>query len=83
MDTALRRAIRRDPKDWYSWFQLGLVEDVQGRRKAAISALRRAHDLNPREPLVLTALDEIAAGRRVSVAKYDQLLVERNNSLAR
>ena len=83
MDAALRSAIERDPKDWYSRFELGLVEDVQGHRNAGLSELHRAHALNPREPLVLTALDEIAAGRRVSVAKYDELLVERNNSLAR
>jgi hypothetical protein len=83
MDSALREAIRRDPKDWYSHFYLGLLEDAQGHRAAAISGLHRAHDLNPREPLVLSALDEIAAGRRVSVAKYDELLVERNNALAR
>jgi len=83
MEAALRGAIRRDPQDWYSRFRLGLVEDAQGHVKAARSELRRAHDLNPREPLVLTALDEIAAGRRVSVAKYDELLVERSTSLAR
>jgi tetratricopeptide (TPR) repeat protein len=83
MNEALRDAIRRDPKDWYSHFELGLVEDVQGHPRAAIAELRRARDLNPREPLVFTALDEIAGGSRVSVAKYDELLVERNDSLAR
>jgi tetratricopeptide (TPR) repeat protein len=83
MDEALRDAIRRDPKDWYSHFQLGLVEDVRGHPRAALLELRRAHDLNPREPLVNTARDEIAGGSRVSVARYDELLVERNDSLAR
>jgi hypothetical protein len=83
MNSALREAIRRDPQDWYSHFELGLVEDVQGNRAGAVVELHRAHDLNPREPLVLTALDEIAGGRRVSVAKYDELLVERNDALAR
>jgi hypothetical protein len=83
MDAALRDAIRRDPKDWYTYFELGLVEDVQGHRAAALFALHRAHDLNPRDPIVLTALDEIAGGSRVSVEKYDELLVERNDSLAR
>jgi hypothetical protein len=82
MDASLRDAIARDPDDWYSHFYLGLVEDVLHHRPASLAALRRAHALNPREPLVQAALQEVRTGKTVSIRSYDNQLIQRNASLS-
>ncbi|MGH3078462.1 MAG: tetratricopeptide repeat protein, partial [Gaiellaceae bacterium] len=43
-----RRAARRDPGNWRSWYELAAVS--RGAERAA--ALRRARELNPRESLL-------------------------------
>jgi hypothetical protein len=43
-----RRAARRDPGNWRSWYELAAV--TRGAERAA--ALRRARALNPRESLL-------------------------------
>jgi Flp pilus assembly protein TadD len=43
---SFRAAIRRDPADWESWYELGLA--TRGRERAR--ALATARRLNPRSP---------------------------------
>jgi hypothetical protein len=81
--TSLEDAIARNERDWYPHFELALVDSTVGRRAAAQQELRRARQLNPGEPLVRQAFGELGAGKRLSVEKFDQLIVERNVALAR
>jgi tetratricopeptide (TPR) repeat protein len=46
----LERAIAADPKSWYARFLYGFQFYQQNEMPAAIEALQKAHDLNPRDP---------------------------------
>ncbi len=48
--TALRRALEREPDNWYAHLQLGLLDGLQGRFRPAAAEVRRARELNPRDP---------------------------------
>jgi hypothetical protein len=49
-----RRATRREPTNWEHWLILGRIEAERGNVNAALAAVRRAADLNPRAPLFAT-----------------------------
>jgi len=57
-------AIRREPENWYAYLQRGLLFGSQGRFDAAARDLRHARRLNPLDPVIAEAQDEIRAGRR-------------------
>jgi tetratricopeptide (TPR) repeat protein len=50
--TAFRRALERNPHDWFIHLQLALLADEDGRNPEALAHLERARSLNPREVLV-------------------------------
>ncbi|MFL5887173.1 MAG: O-antigen ligase family protein, partial [Thermoleophilaceae bacterium] len=54
---ALRRAVDRDPSNWYAQFELAMVDATNGRPSEAQATLRKAMKLNPRQPLI----SEVAA----------------------
>ena len=56
----LDTAVSKDPGDWSSWYMLGLVRAVAGEDPR--SAIEQASRLNPREPLVLAAIDSFGSG---------------------
>jgi hypothetical protein len=49
---AFRRALERNPDDWYVHLQLALLAEEDGRSAEALAYLERARSLNPRELLV-------------------------------
>jgi Flp pilus assembly protein TadD len=71
---AFARAIGRNSVNWYSRLELATVEARLDHRAAALAQLRRASELNPREPLVGTVRSRIAAGKPVSQAFVDKFL---------
>jgi tetratricopeptide (TPR) repeat protein len=77
MERAFRRAVGRDPDDWYAHFELALAESALGRRRAAMLELREAARLNPREPLIGPVSRRVAAGRPVDREAVDRLFSER------
>jgi len=60
---------RHDDQDWLAPFVLGLLDGEQGRRAQARVALRRAQELNPREPLISQALVRLAGRSPLTVAE--------------
>ncbi|MBS1868209.1 MAG: O-antigen ligase family protein [Actinobacteria bacterium] len=62
---AFERAAARDPSDWFSRFELGLLAAVRGERAAALRQLAGARARNPREALVRQAQRAVRAGRPV------------------
>jgi tetratricopeptide (TPR) repeat protein len=50
------RALEREADDWFAWFGRGLAASALGDRERARASYRRAHALDPAEPLVLEAL---------------------------
>jgi tetratricopeptide (TPR) repeat protein len=57
-------AIRREPENWYAYLQRGLLAGSEGRFGAAARDLRHARRLNPLDPVIAEAQDEVRAGRR-------------------
>jgi tetratricopeptide (TPR) repeat protein len=50
------RALERDGQDWFAWFGRGLAASALGDRARARADYRRAHALDPAEPLLREAL---------------------------
>jgi hypothetical protein len=50
--SAARAATRRTPDDWRPWFVLARVETARGRDRQAVTAFRRARQLNPNSKLL-------------------------------
>ncbi len=46
-----RDATERESTNWQTWLILARIEAERGRVSAALRAVRRARDLNPRSPL--------------------------------
>jgi hypothetical protein len=62
---AFRRALGRDPGNWYSQVELAILDLRQDRRTAALTGLTRARRLNPREPAIGVALGAARRGQPV------------------
>lgn len=77
MRSSFLRALDRDPRNWYAQLELGLAEAGLGHRAEALAALDQAGLLNPREEVVKTVRNAVAAGRSVDRAEVDQRFVER------
>jgi len=60
--TAFKTALRREPKDWYATFELGLLAGQTGDYAVAGRYFDQALTLNPREPAIQVAR-ELAANR--------------------
>jgi O-antigen ligase len=56
---AFRHALERNPHDWHVHLQLALLLEEDGRSPEALAHLERAGTLNPSEPLVLRAADDL------------------------
>jgi O-antigen ligase len=73
---AFRRALERNPHDWYAHLQLALLDAADGRQAEGLAHLERARSLNPRESAVLQAEEALSAGSSdpaASVAEVAQL----------
>lgn len=72
-----RRSLERNPRSWYAQLEHGLAESVVGRQQAAIEGVRRAIELNPRDPLLRKLVARLEQGERISPRSLDQLFLER------
>jgi hypothetical protein len=75
--TAFERVLDRNPYNWYARFELAIIDANEGKRAAALAALRGARRLDPREPLIPYVRGKIEHRRPVSQAQIDALLRER------
>jgi tetratricopeptide (TPR) repeat protein len=71
--TALNRAIGREPHSWYAWFQLGIADAGAGRPARAAADLRRARRLNPKDPVIALAARLLHRGIALDPARLDAL----------
>jgi len=74
---AFARAVQRSPQNWYGRQQLGLEQALAGDRRSALSQLRRARALNPREETTLALIEQIRANRRPSPERVRAVLIGR------
>jgi hypothetical protein len=62
-------AIDRDPGNWFASFGRGLAASALGERRHARLLYERSRSLDPREPLVLTALARIDGPRPLAASE--------------
>jgi Flp pilus assembly protein TadD len=67
----LRRALERSPDDWFARLQLGLALAADGQLRPAFVQLRRARELNPRQPAIQETIDALRDGERVDPATVE------------
>src|SRR5262249_17828619 len=77
MRLAFRRAIERDPRNWYAHLELGLAEAALREKKAASGGLQQASRLKRREEVVANVRKLVQAGRKVDRMQVDRQFVER------
>ena len=84
-EQALRRALERNPTNWYPMVELAALEGRRSRPRLALAWLRRAETLNPRESTIPVVRQAIEAGRpsraelRVMYVNQATLLTGRRN----
>ncbi|MFY9579541.1 MAG: O-antigen ligase family protein [Gaiellaceae bacterium] len=81
MRRAFSRALRRDDRLWYAYFELALAEASMGHRSAALGRLEQARRLDPREPAIALVRPLIRSGRPVDRAAIDSLFIRRVRGL--
>ncbi|MBF6619471.1 MAG: O-antigen ligase family protein [Patulibacter sp.] len=79
----LNRTIERSPKDWLAHLQLGIADAMAGDREAAITQVRRARALNPRQGVIQEVLDDLREGRAVDPADVEAQLAARHAQLVK
>ncbi len=75
MERSFRRAVERNPSNWYAHLELGVVVSQNGRFDEAIAELRRARALDPREPVIRFALQKALRRERIDPAVIDRALL--------
>jgi tetratricopeptide (TPR) repeat protein len=58
----LRRALAREPGNWFGQLEVALLDATAGRRADALAHLDRARELNPRQPVIARTADAIRRG---------------------
>jgi tetratricopeptide (TPR) repeat protein len=71
MRAAYTRALARNPLGWYAHFELGLAEYLLGNRREALLHLRRARQLDPREPLIPEIVNRVRMRRSINLAQVN------------
>jgi hypothetical protein len=74
--SALRRAIDREPRDWFAHFELALLELEAGRSALARGSVERAAELNPRQPLVRFVAARARAGEQIDATAVERRLYQ-------
>ena len=74
---AFERAQDRTSRDAYAALELGAIASAQGNRPFAITLLRRALALNPRDRIAQETLRRVATGGRVNVGVLNEQLQRR------
>lgn len=77
MAEAFRRALERNPYNWYAHLELGVAYAGLGRRGDALRELARAARLNPREPTIPLVTGRVRGKMPVSTEDLDRTFLER------
>jgi hypothetical protein len=77
MQRSFRRALRRNPHNWYARLELAVAESRLGGRRQAFRQLAVAARLDPREPTISIVARLIRARRPVSTVALDRMFLER------
>ena len=77
MRTAYRRALARNPVGWYAHFELGMAEYLLGNRSEALLHLRRARELDPREPLIPEIISRVRTRRAIDLTQVNNAFLNR------
>jgi tetratricopeptide (TPR) repeat protein len=75
MERSFRRAVERNPSNWYAHLELGVVATQNGRFDEATAQLGEASALDPREPVIRFALQRALRRQRISPAAVDRALL--------
>ncbi len=81
-DREFSLALTRTPGDAYATLERGAIASARGERAAALELLERAARLDPREPLIRQALDQVRAGHRVSIEELNRSILLKAQQLA-
>jgi O-antigen ligase len=76
----LRGTLARDPGDPFVFLQLAVIASATDRMPEAVRLIRRARTLNPRDSVTRRVQRQLEAGRYVSPARVDELIVEDVNT---
>ncbi len=79
---AFASALERSPHGAYAALELGAIASARGDRAGAVRLLRRARDLNPRDPITADALARASAGERIDIAVLNQRIYETASTIA-
>jgi O-antigen ligase len=75
-------ALERSPGDAYATLERGAIASAKGQRAAALALLEQAVRLDPREPLTRATLEEVQAGRTVSIQALNRAILLKAQQLA-
>jgi tetratricopeptide (TPR) repeat protein len=78
---AFRETLARNPQNWYAELELGLLASQRGDRAEAVSRVRRALRLNPREPILADVLARVRKGEHIAPRSLDKLFLSDIESL--
>lgn len=76
----LRATLERDPGDPFVFLQLSVIASATDRMPDAVRLIRRARALNPRDEVTRRVQRRLEAGKYVSPARVDELIVEDVNA---
>jgi tetratricopeptide (TPR) repeat protein len=77
MRASFRRALERNPDNWYAHLELAIAAAVAGERAEALARLERARELNPSEPVLRLVAERVRSGRPVSPRVVDRMFLQR------
>lgn len=77
MRAAFRRALERNPHNWYAHLQLAVAASLAGERERALEILGHARELNPAEPALDLVAEGIRSGEPVSPEALDRMFLQR------
>lgn len=80
-DGEFARALARTPGDAYATLERGAIASAAGRRARALSLLRRAVRLDPRDEVARTALATAMSGRRVDLEQMNRSIFQKARQL--
>jgi O-antigen ligase/polysaccharide polymerase Wzy-like membrane protein len=78
MIVAFRRALDRNPKNWYSHLELAVAYGRVGDQARALRELAVVERLDPLEPTIPFVRSRLRAGRPVKTAELDAIFLRRN-----
>lgn len=80
-ESAFRAAVARNPRGQYATLELGAIASVRGRRAEALTRMRRAVALAPRDPLAAEALQVVRRGATVDIVALNRHILTVNQQL--